>query len=245
MIGATRDFVCVRIDSYESQANQEIVRSYLRGRFENTAFCVLAPDGETRLTRSGRGPHHASRDFRDIAAIAARYRREGDPADARVPDFNSFKLALNVASADQRVLVLVAADGDRLEGAERRLRPLAWRGDIVGRFHYDFEDRPEAWREALLQPRGGEGIYLVKPGTFGLEGEVLAKLPIDAPVAEIGEAMAGANREFAAGTEKKVYSEHVREGRRGGKRIEMAMPYGEDRDGDGEIDFRGGMRRRR
>jgi len=36
-----------------------MVRSLLRGTFQNTAFVVYAPDGKTKLTRSGRGPHHA------------------------------------------------------------------------------------------------------------------------------------------------------------------------------------------
>ena len=98
MIEASRNFVCVRIDSYESEENQKIVRSHLGGRFENTAFCVLAPDGEERLTRSGRGPHQVSRDFAAIAEIAGRYRAKGKVEDSRVPDFNSFPLALNVAS---------------------------------------------------------------------------------------------------------------------------------------------------
>ena len=46
-------------------------------------------------------------------------------------------------------------------------------------------------------------------------------------------------------TKKKVYSSHVVEGRKQGKRIEMAMPFGEDRDGDGKIDHRGGAGNRR
>ncbi len=72
----------------------------------------------------------------------------------------------------------------------------------------------------------------------------MSKLELDAPLAEIKKAMAAANRDFAESTEKKVYSDHVSEGCRTGKKIEMAMPYGEDRDGDGEIDFGGGRRGR-
>ena len=245
MIEASRKFVCIRIESYESEENQKIVRSHLGGRFENTAFCILDPNGETRLTRSGRSPQQVSRDFDDIAAIAERYRAKGDVEDSRLPDFNSFELALNVASADQRVLVLVTGRADDLAAAEKRLRPVAWGEAATGRFHYDLETDPKAWREAISKPRGGAGIYLIKPDTFGLEGEVLAALDLDAGVAEIESAMAKANRLFAEGTEKKVYSEHVSEGRRNGKKIEMAMPYGEDRDGDGVIDHRGGGPRRR
>ena len=71
VIKSSRNFVCIRIESYESKENQDIVRSYLGGRFENTAFCILSPDGKERLTRAGRGPNHVSRDFDDIAKIAS------------------------------------------------------------------------------------------------------------------------------------------------------------------------------
>ena len=46
-------------------------------------------------------------------------------------------------------------------------------------------------------------------------------------------------------TKKKIYSSHVVEGRRQGKRIEMAVPFGEDRDGDGKIDHRAGSGNRK
>lgn len=36
-----------------------MVRGFLQGRFENTAFCILAPDGKTRLTKTGRSPQMA------------------------------------------------------------------------------------------------------------------------------------------------------------------------------------------
>ena len=38
-----------------------MVRKFLDGRFENTAFCILAPDGETQLSGTGRGPEQALR----------------------------------------------------------------------------------------------------------------------------------------------------------------------------------------
>lgn len=241
MIEASRAFVCVRIDSYESEENQQIVRSHLGGRFENTAFCVLAPDGEQRLTRSGRGPHQVSRDFDGIAAIARRFRPEGDPADSRVPDFGSFALALNVAAADQRLLVLIAGGGRQVAAAEKRLRAVAWSEEAIGRFHYDHETDAANWSKVVSGRGAGEpGVHIIRPDPFGLEGEIVESLPFAADRDRVGEALARANRAYAETTERKVYSDHVRTGRRDGKRIEMAMEFGEDRDGDGVIDHRGG-----
>lgn len=246
MIEVSRKFVCIRIESYESAENQEIVRSYLKGRFENTAFCVLDPDGKTRLSRSSRGPSHVFGRgvVSSLEKIAAKYKASDDTSKASVPDFNSFKLALNVASADQRVLVLIAAEGDQLSAAEARMRPLAWHPKVQGRFQFDLES-DGSWKAPLSQSDDSKpGIYLIKPGTYGLEGTVLERLELEASSETILEAMAKANSAYAKTTDKKVYGSHVKEGRSSGKRIEMAVPFGEDRDGDGEIDPRPGRGRR-
>ena len=245
VIKASRKFICVRIESYESEENQKIVRSHLGGRFENTAFCVIAPDSQKRLTRSGRGPQHISRNFDDIAVIADRYKSRGDILDSRIPDFNSFALALNVSSADQKILLLIAGDEDEIADAGRRIRSVAWGADVVGRFNYDFESDSESWTAPLSSKSKKSGFYIVRPGEFGLEGEIVKSLPLNASNETLLQEMASANRDYAKRTKKKVYSSHVVEGRKQGKRIEMAMPFGEDRDGDGKVDQRGGGGNRR
>ncbi len=245
VIKASRKFICVRIDSYESEENQKIVRSHLGGRFENTAFCVIAPDGEERLTRSGRGPQHISRDFDDIAAIADRYKSRGDILDSHIPDFNSFALALNVSSADQKILLLIAGDEDEIAAASKRIRSVVWNKNVMGRFNYDFESDGSSWTGPLSSKSIGSGFHLIRPGEFGLEGQIVKSLPLNASNSNLLQAMVVANRDYAKSTKKKVYSSHVVEGRRQGKRIEMAMPFGEDRDGDGKIDHRAGSGNRR
>ncbi|MCH1506484.1 MAG: hypothetical protein L7V86_23105 [Verrucomicrobiales bacterium] len=249
MIEGSRKFVCVRIESYENEENQKIVRSHLNGSFANTAFCILAPDGEERLTRSGRGPRQVLGDEQAFAKalndIAARYEPRGNPRDAAMPEFPSFKLALNVSAADQRLLVLLTGTEEQLTNAEKRLRPLAWDPKVQGRFHYDFEPSG-AWKQPLSIDGGtGSGIYVIKPDPYGLKGNVFGKLPLDASRKDIKDLLARANRDYASTTEKKNYSDHVAEGRRKGIRIEMGMPFGEDRDGDGEIDSRNRNRRQR
>ena len=85
----------------------------------------------------------------------------------------------------------------------------------------------------------------MRPGEFGLEGEIVKSLPLNASNETLLQEMVSANRDYAKRTKKKVYSSHVVEGRKQGKRIEMAMPFGEDRDGDGKVDQRGGGGNRR
>ena len=73
----------------------------------------------------------------------------------------------------------------------------------------------------------------------------MAFLPLEAKLPGVKSAMLQGNKQFARTTKKKVYSTHVADGRREGKRIQMAMPFGEDRDGDGKIDHRAGAGRQR
>jgi len=244
VIKSSREFICVRIESYESEANQEIVRSHLGGRFENTAFCILSPDGKKRLTRSARGPKQISEDFSTIADIANSYRSKGKLIDSRVPDFNSFELALNVSSADQKILILVVAAEEKMKAIQSKLGPVAWDQNVIGKFNYDFESEMEKWPEILSLNKAREGLYIIEPGEYGLTGKVVKALTLETSPKEIMESMLFYNSKYADRTEKKNYSDHVAKGRRLGKTIEMAVPFGEDRDGDGVIDKRGGSRRR-
>ncbi|MGC6427731.1 MAG: hypothetical protein ACON5H_12155 [Akkermansiaceae bacterium] len=206
---------------------------------------MLAPDGQTRLTRSGRGPHHAFGHGSDLATeldeIAKKYRvREKSPGPA--PDFNRFALALNVAAADQRVLVLQAGKSKK---ASETLSAAAWSDLMIGRFHYDVEINTSQWTEIIEGEKSQEGIMIIHPDPFGQKGKVLAQLPYDVSRKDLAAALTKANKTFTQTTEKKNYSNHVSEGRR--KRIFITMPveFGEDRDGDGKIDHRGARGRRR
>ena len=83
----------------------------------------------------------------------------------------------------------------------------------------------------------------IAAGEFGLKGRVLQQLPINASQADISNTLTKSNKSFAATTKKKDYAAHVAKGHRLGIRYENAVPFGEDRDGDGEIDNRGPRRR--
>jgi len=221
------------------------VRSHLQGRFENTAFCILSPDGKERLTRSGRGPGQVFRGG-DLASslkqISDDYRSKSKGAP--VPDFPTFKLSLNVSSADQRLLVLVTGSDSELKKARTHLQPLAEHPDVIGRFHYDFESDSSTWSKALSKSKSGPQIMIVAADTYGQEGEVIKTFPLNTNLQDLKEALVKANENYAKNTPKKNYGDHITAGRRAGITWEMPMEYGEDRDGDGKIDHRGGARRR-
>lgn len=236
----------MRIDSYESQKHQEYVRTFLDGRFENSAFCLLAPNGQDWLSRGGRGPEMVlgySSATDELHLVADRYRPTADIGAAVVPDFHSVRQALNVASADQRVLVILYGLQKQLTPLRDSFRDISNHADIMGRFHFDFEPGDD-WKKTVKGSKGDSGIVVVRPGEFGMTGRVMQQLPLTTGAAEVRAALLAANVEFARTTEKKVYSSHVQKGDRLGIYFEGAVPYGEDRDGDGEIDHRPGRRRR-
>lgn len=230
-----------------------MVRSFLDGRFENTAFCVLAPDGETRLSRSSRAPnmvlgggrfHGSDQDvINSMNEIAERYDAKGDDEDMVLQDFHSFRQALNIASADQRVLVFVAENSEKHPQLREKLRPLFADEEIIGRFHLDFanEEGDSDWAESIRYTNRENGIILIQADQFGQSGQKIAELPAGISSVELKEALLDANLKLAQTEERKVYSDHVAVGRQEGVFFENGMPYGEDRDGDGEIDHRGGM----
>ena len=70
-IEASRNFVCVRLTTYENQAETEFMRNLYRGpngEIQNTTFTILSPDGKQALIRPERSPR---RHFRNAAALAS------------------------------------------------------------------------------------------------------------------------------------------------------------------------------
>lgn len=171
--------------------------------------------------------------------IAALYPAKADVKQAIVPDFHSTRQAFNVASADQRILLIAHGTEDDLESLRESLKPVASHSEVVGRVHFDFQlDLTSNTKIKGLQQKSG--IAIVRADEFGLRATVMQELPTSASADSVVEALKVANVEFAKTTEKKVYSTHVAKGRKEGIYFEGNVPYGEDRDGDGEIDHRGG-----
>lgn len=216
-----------------------MVRDLLRGSFQNTAFVVFAPDGKTKLTRSGRSPNHAfGKDvFTGMVEISNKYKPQNTLDPARVSDFHSFKQSLNVASADQRLLVLTVAPKSKLEIAKQTISKIFNDEEMSGRFFYDTTNKgDEKWATALKGASKEAGIFIIKPGKYGTSGTVMKELAIDTKASTLKAALTKANTEYAKTEKRKVYSEHVADGKKDGVNYENTMPPGEDRDGDGKID---------
>ena len=255
-IAASRYYVCVRLESFENQEHHDMVRTFLRGAFANTAFCLLAPDGQTRLSGSGRGPSQAltpgrrgpgstgatdGRVITEMSSIAKQFKPKGDLKDQTVQDFHTFRQALNVASADQRLLIFVVVSETGRSQAEAALKPVMADEAIIGRFHVDFADKEadKHWADEIKKSSSQPGYAIIRADQFGQSGSVMKQLPLSASSEQIKEALLMSNELFAASEERKDYGDHVSLGRREGIYFENEMPYGEDRNGDGVIDSGG------
>jgi hypothetical protein len=174
--------------------------------------------------------------------VVKMYKPKGDARTPVVQDFHSFRQALNVASGDQRLLLFVSAPVGDQEEIRTTLRPVMGDTRIVGRFHVDFMENKddEKWEQAIkgVRPRTKSAIFVIQSDKFGQRGSVLKQLPVDSNSQEIISALLSANESFAKNEKRKVYSDHVAEGRRKRIYFEGGVEYGEDRDGDGKIDHR-------
>lgn len=245
MIKRSRNFVCVRIDPYEAEEHADWVRKLWQGRLTNSVFAILEPNGEDMETRGGRSPSMALGTGQELYdamdRISDKYNPRSDGTDCIVPDSHSFRHILNTASCDEVALgVVVAQNEAAIPALEEKLREVVWDRSLHGRFHWDIvtADDPEMKERLSGSSRAvaGAKILVVRPGTYGQDGEIIANLDAnDDPITLVASLREAAN-EFFEEHEEKDYQAHVRMGHRAGEEITQEVPYGEDRDGDGKAD---------
>ena len=249
-ITASRNWVCVRLDSYESVHNQNLIRKYLNGRFENTAFVLLSPDCKPITRKGSRSPLmtfgsvQATVDSMNIYSLE--YERKNKKQNPNPQDFESIKTSLNVASADQRPLIVISSPKNSRRTIYEKIRNVFSHKDLIGRFHFDFEDPDGNWSSFISGISStSNGLFIIFPDEFGQKGKVLKRLPIEIKTFDLIEELKSANLDFTRVTPVKNYSAHIKKGRALNIFFEPEIPYGEDRNGDGVIDHRGGLQGRR
>lgn len=227
VVEASRRFVCIRPATYESAKEAPFLEALFRtgsGELENTTFAILAPDGRTKLCRTGRTAEHAFPDSVSMADFMNRTadRYDGSQAGAPLPTIPTLRLALDEAACDQRPLVLVAApSGRRLATMESLLAELAWSEEFVGRFRYSSQVGGDGL--GAIGAEGETGYLVVQAGEYGLDGEVLARVAATADREAIGAALRKALAGLEA-PEPKDYRDHMRRGIQMGLEWETAIP---------------------
>lgn len=182
VVAVSRDFVCVRLLTYENAAEAEMLQQVFRGRdgLENSVFALLDPEGRRPLARTGRSPSFAFRDAAALAVkmggIAERYPGRRDANEQLdLPLLVDVRRALNVAAADQQQLIIVCGQGKARDQLQSELSRLAWSDDLVGRFLYVAASDRTDWdtiRGSADRPESG--LLVVQAGEFGTTGRVVA-----------------------------------------------------------------------
>ena len=142
--------------------------------------------------------------------------------------------------------MFVDADKTEVQKLSPTLQELFADEEIIGRFHLDSAGEEDSeWGESIEGSESNPAINIIRAGKFGQDGAIMSRLPLDSSLDEIKARLLADNRKFTATEERKIYASHVMEGKRAGVKFETEIPYGEDLDGDGEIDkrrSRGGSR---
>ena len=156
--------------------------------------------------------------IKEMNRIAARFKPADTKGPAVLQDFNSFRQALNVAAADQRLLVTVNVKEKDQPQVKEKLEQVFSASDIVGKFHLNIMDPKvdRKWSSSVQGDTATPGIYIIRAGTFGLTGVVMNRLPEEADVDEIKAALVVANDEYSIMETRKKYSQHVMAGKRQG-----------------------------
>src|SRR4051812_46124084 len=102
VIAASRQFVCIRLASYEDEGEAKFLKSVFTGKsgeLENTVFALLSPDGQKKLMKASRSPRQLFQGAADMAkamnGIAQKYTaKAGGPPP--LPLVANVRLALDV-----------------------------------------------------------------------------------------------------------------------------------------------------
>jgi hypothetical protein len=225
VITASRQFVCVRLTTYEDKEEGDFLKAFRvtrSGELENTVFTILAPDGKKQLARAARSARQTFVDAPAMAETMTRISREHpgkDPADGKLPELpivRNLRLAIDVAACDNRPLVVLCGTD-----LEERLNALAWSGRFMGRFIYvKVADAKELAGVDGAKPE--PGVLVLESDRFGQKAKTLRQVGAMATEAELVSCL-----EQAAGLyqgAEKTFAGHVQQGHRLGVFWETVIP---------------------
>ena len=229
VIKASREFVCIRLATYEDKEEAKFLEKIYRGRsgkLENTVFVLLAPDGKEELSRAGRSPHFAFRSGSDMAKSMNKLAKEYDPKtsdQALLPQMKNVRLGINVGACDGLPSVIVySSDQNELKKLQKTLAPVALTDNLAGKFIYSSTTVRKDLKAIDGLKDDEPGYYVVVPGDYGLEAKVKLKIDADADTEKLTTELA----KIAGAVDKEVkeHRRHVRKGNQTGKEWETEIP---------------------
>ena len=194
-IDASREFVCIRLPTYESRAEVNFLKTLYvstTGEIANTMFALLSPDGKTRLSEADRSPAQvfggvinrrsgqpgateqnkaaAARMVETMKVLSLAYPGEKGAAGAHraLPYLGDLRMAVNVAACDNQPLLIVYAEKPgEVASLEKALRPIAWSKEVVGRALYVAVSDTAEYIRFIKGEKPAAGYALVAPEPYG------------------------------------------------------------------------------
>lgn len=211
----SKEFVCVRLGTFENEEHKKMVESLL-GSVSNTAFVIFAPDGKTRLTKTGRSPRMVWGNrgvLEGLRDIAEKYRPKADINKSLLQDFHSLDQALRTGAADQRLLVCLVQPIGKKESGLKVMQNVFNDPKIRGKVHFDTLGKGdnETWKK-IEGYSNLPGYYIVQPGAYANKGKVVSKVTLIQPVNKLKSVLLKAIQEHAESEKRKVYEDHVKAG---------------------------------
>ena len=230
VVAASKDFVCIRLATYEDKTEAEFLTSVYVGRsgeLENTVFGILSPDADETLCRSGRSPNFAFRSPTEMAKAMKKIAREHPgkkgSAPSTLPTLKNVRLSLNVASCDGLPMVLVYGRNKKhLAELESQIIGPAFSDSVSGRFCFAKTTDGSEGKEIKGFDQSAHGFYLIEPDDYGLHGKVKSYWS-----AESDSKTLRIDLSKAAGSLKKSQKQHhahVRGGHRKGIEWDSEIP---------------------
>ena len=226
VVTASRRFVCARLATYEDAEESKMLAAMARtgsGQLENSVFALLAPDGVTRLARTGRSIRQvygsAAQMAQGMDAIAQAHPGSGRMADLSLPLASSVPIGLTVAAADSLPLVVLPSGVSDEQVAS--LAKVAWRPDLAGRLQFARLKDASELAGVKKTPPGSSDLLVIAPDEFAQGGEVIATLAVADPAAW-EKALRVALEGFKGSV--KTMSTHIPEGKRLGVFYDPAQP---------------------
>ena len=231
-IKASRDFVCIRTATYEDQKETLFLKStFLRragGELRNFGYCVLSPDGKTKLRRSDRGPNYVYANSKAMAAdlrqIASRYlgkptSKESNPT---VPRMKSVRLGINVASCDGLPsIVVVGNTQEEVDRLNKKLSHVIWDEELAGKFIYASTTNLNDLK-IVSGVKSSTGILVIEPDVYGMKGRLIKAIDADVSSDDLKSTLSNAADTFKRNL--KSHGSHVRYGRRNGEIWKTEVP---------------------
>lgn len=243
VIQASRNFVCVRMMTYESASEADVLKSLWRpdAPLENTVFAILDPTGRA-IVRGGRSPQMVFRDADDMSyrmnEIARYYGSNGASIPKELPTIDTVRLAVDVAACDKRPLVIVVGQNDQERNQlAARLAPTAWSEQLIGKLVYTTSKGNDLG--TIRNARHTSGFIFAAPNLFGTEGSAVIQLGADANPAQLASASKQVINSYHP--EALSHQDHVRAGKQNGIDWKTAIPVTDPHSLEAQKHERGGQ----